>query len=158
MSLCRRRREPHRHNTSGRSSLQQFNHATGRAKGRLLRQTFIIALVLVSGVLVTNGGIELFFGYRENVEALGKLQQVMAEGAAFKIQQFVLDIEKTMNASTQTQEIVTSGLTEAYRFQLAKLLRGAPAITAATVVDANGYEQLKVTTSLPAPATRSSKR
>jgi signal transduction histidine kinase len=56
----------------------------------------------------------------------------------------VQDIEKTLRASTQTPEIVTGGLTEAYRFQLIKLLRVAPAITTATAVDADGREQFKV--------------
>ena len=112
--------------------------------GRLLRRTFLIALILVSGGLITSGAIELFFRYRESVEGIGSLQREMAQGVAFKIQQFVQDIEKTLRASTQTPEIVTSGLTEAYRFQLIKLLRVAPAITTATAVDANGGEQLKV--------------
>ena len=115
-----------------------------RGAGRLLRRTFLIALILVSGGLITSGAIELFFRYRESVEGIGLLQREMAQGVAFKIQQFVQDIEKTLRASTQTPEIVNSGLTEAYRFQLIKLLRVAPAITTATAVDANGDEQLKV--------------
>ena len=115
-----------------------------RGGGRLLRRTFLIALILVSGGLITSGAIELFFRYRESVAGIGSLQREMAQGVAFKIQQFVQDIEKTLRASTQTPEIVTSGLTEAYRFQLIKLLRVAPAITTATAVDANGGEKLKV--------------
>jgi len=111
---------------------------------RLLRKTFLIALILVSGGLITNGAIELFFRYSESVEDIGSLQREMARGVAFKIQQFVQDIEKTLRASTQTPEIVIDGLTEAYRFQLIKLLRIAPAITAVTAVDADGGEQLKV--------------
>src|SRR5439155_26968840 len=111
--------------------------------GRLLRRTFLIALVLVSGGLLTSGVVELFFRYRESVEGIWALQREMAQGAAFKIQQFVQDIEKTLQASTQTPDIVAAGLTEAYRFQLSKLLKVAPAITTATVLDANGRELLK---------------
>lgn len=81
-----------------------------RRGGRLLRRTFIIALVLVSGGLLTSGAVELFFRYRESVEGIWALQREMAQGAAFKIQQFVQDIEKTMRASTQTSDIVTAGL------------------------------------------------
>lgn len=112
--------------------------------GRLLRRTFLIALLLVSSGLITSGAVELVFRYRESVEGIGALQREMAQGAAFKIQQFVQDIEKTMHASTQTPEIVTGGLTSAYRFQLLKLLRVAPAITTVIAVDADGREQLKV--------------
>ena len=111
---------------------------------RLLRRTFFIAFILVSGGLITSGAVELFFRYRESVEGIGALQREMAQGVAFKIQQFVQDIEKTLRASTQTPEIVTGGLTEAYRFQLIKLLRVAPAISTATAVDTIGGEQLKV--------------
>jgi hypothetical protein len=97
----------------------------------------------VSGGLLTSGAVELFFRYRESVEGIWALQREMAQEAAFKIQQFVQDIEKTMRASTQTPDIVTAGLTEAYRFQLIKLLKVTPAITTATVLDANGHELLR---------------
>ncbi len=112
--------------------------------GRLLRRTFVLALLLVSGTLLTSGAVELLFKYRESVEAIEALQREMALGAAFKIQQFVQDIEKTMRASTQAQEIVLAGLTEAYRFELIQLLKTAPAITEVTALDASGREQLKV--------------
>lgn len=127
------------------SARTQANRVTPGSKGggRLLRQTFIIALVLVSGGLLTSGAVELFFRYRESVEGIGALQREMAQGAAFKIQQFVQDIEKTMRASTQTPDIVAAGLTETYRFQLSKLLKVTPAITTATVLDANGRAQIK---------------
>jgi signal transduction histidine kinase len=120
--------------------------------GRLLRRTFGIALVLVSGGLITSGGVELYFRYRESVESIETLQREMAQGAAFKIQQFVRDIEKTLRASTQTKEIVTAGLTEAFRFELIKLLRTAPAITEAAALDGTGQERVKVSrvrTTLP---------
>jgi signal transduction histidine kinase len=112
--------------------------------GRLLRRTFLIAFLLVSGGLITSGAVELVFRYRESVESIGALQREMAQGVAFKIQAFVQDIEKTLRASTQTPEIVTEGLTDAYRFQLIKLLRVAPAITTATALDTEGHETLKV--------------
>ena len=113
----------------------QTGHAASgsRSGSRLLRRTFVIAFLLVSGGLLTSGAVELFFRYRESVEGIGALQREMAQGAAFKIQQFVQDIEKTMRASTQTSDIVAAGLTEAYRFQLSKLLKVTPAITTATV-------------------------
>lgn len=123
----------------------QASHAApgSRSGGWLLRRTFIIALVLVSGGLLTSGAVELFFRYRESVASIWVLQQEMAQGAAFKIQQFVQDIEKTTRASTQTPDIVAAGLTQAYRFQLSKLLKVTPAITTVTVLDANGREQMR---------------
>ena len=112
--------------------------------GRLVRRTFVIALILVSSGLLAGGSVELFFRYRESMESIWVLQREMAQGAAFKIQQFMQEIEKTMRASTKTQEIIGTGLTKAYRFHLIKLLKAAPAITAVAALDTTGQEQLKV--------------
>src|SRR5262245_56248352 len=132
--------------TSAEPASGQANLVVPGSKGggRLLRRTFVIALVLVSGGLISSGVLEVFFRYRESVEGIEALQREMAQGAAFKIQQFVRDIEKTLRASTQAQEIIASGLTETYRFELIKLLKVAPAITEAVALDANGRERLKV--------------
>jgi signal transduction histidine kinase len=123
-----------------------------RTGGRLLRRTFLISLLLVSIGLVVSGAVELFFSYKEKIAALGELQREIAQGAAFKIQQFVDDIEKTMRATTQTQGIVTNGLTQDFRFELIKLLKVAPAITEVVAVNINGKEEIKVSrvrTTLP---------
>ena len=112
--------------------------------GRLLWRTFVIALLLVSGGLLTSGVVELVFRYRESVESIGALQREMAQGAGFKIQQFVQDIEKTMRATTQTREIALVGLTDAYWFELIKLLKVAPAITEAVALNPDGRERFKV--------------
>lgn len=104
------------------------DQATKDTLGFLQGQWYVaLVILLVSGGLLTSGAVELFFRYRESVEGIGALQREMAQGAAFKIQQFVQDIEKTMRASTQTPDIVAAGLTEAYRFQLSKLLKVTPA-------------------------------
>ncbi|MFQ5932426.1 MAG: cache domain-containing protein, partial [Nitrospiraceae bacterium] len=120
------------------------SRSESRRSGRLLRRTFVIALLLVSGGLITSGGVELFFRYRESVEDIGALQQEMAQGAAFKIQQFIREITRTMEAATQTKEIVAAGLTKGYRFDLAKLLKAVPAITDVAALDANGHEQIRL--------------
>lgn len=112
--------------------------------GRLVRRTFVIALVLVSSGLLAGGAVELYLRYRESVESIWVLQREMARGAAFKIHQFMQEIEKTMRASTQTPEIVSTGLTQAYEFQLIKLLKVVPAITASVALDADGRERFKV--------------
>jgi hypothetical protein len=55
----------------------QFSHPVraSASGGRLLRRTFVIALVLVSGGLISSGVLELFFRYRESVEAIEALQR-----------------------------------------------------------------------------------
>jgi hypothetical protein len=41
--------------------------------GRLLRRTFLIALFVVSGGLLTSGAVELVFRYQESVAEIGTL-------------------------------------------------------------------------------------
>ena len=110
---------------------------------RLLRRTFVLAFVLISGGLITSGGLELFFRYRDSVDDIAILQREMAQGAAFKIRQFVRDIEKTMRASTQTPQNITEGLGEAFRFQLIKMMKVSPAISTSVAIDRSGREILK---------------
>jgi len=112
--------------------------------GRLVRRTFIIALVLVSSGLLVGGTVELYLRYKESVESIWLLQREMAQGAAFKIHQFVQEIENTMRASTQTPDIVSAGLTEAYEFELIKLLKVVPAITTVVALDSDGRERFKL--------------
>ena len=45
--------------------------------GKLLRHTFLVAVLLVSGGLMTSGAIELFFRHRESVNSIRALQQEM---------------------------------------------------------------------------------
>ena len=112
--------------------------------GRLVRRTFIIALILVSSGLLVGGSVELYLRYNESVESIWVLQREMARGAAFKIHQFVQEIENMMRASTQTADIVSSGLTEAYELELIKLLKVVPAITSVVALDADGLERFKL--------------
>lgn len=130
-------------NNSRNSKAPARRLGSGAGGGRLVRRTFVIALVLVTSGLLAGGAVELFFRYHESVQSIWVLQKEMARGAAFKIQQFMQQIEKTMRHSTRTPDIVDAGLTEAYRFQLIKLLKAVPSITAVAALDANGREQFK---------------
>jgi len=115
-----------------------------RGEGRLLRRTFLIAFVLMSGGLLSSSAVELVFRYRESVEGLRAVQQEMARTAAVQVQQFLTEIHQRLQAATHTPETLTAGLTEAYRFALRTLLHMAPAITHAAVLDTTGRERLKV--------------
>jgi class 3 adenylate cyclase len=119
-------------------------HKSDRSGGRLVRRTFIIALVLLTSGLIVGGAIELVFRYQENVNNIWELQTEMAKGAAFKIQQFMQGIEKTMRASSRTQAIVDSGLTKDFEVELIKLSKAEPAITAVSALDSEGQELFKL--------------
>jgi signal transduction histidine kinase len=115
-----------------------------QGSGRLLRRTFLVAMLLVSSGLLTSGAIELIFRYRESVVSIQTLQQEMAQSAAFKIQQYVDNLTHTLRTVSQTEALVTNGITDQYRFQLLKLLRVSFAITTASALDDTGREALKV--------------
>ena len=118
--------------------------ATGQQNGQLVRRTFIIAMVLLSSGFVAGGAIELVLRYQESVNSIWVLQTEMAKAAAFKINQFMREIEKTMRVSTLTREIVDSGLTEDIEIELIKLLKREPAITTVSALDTSGQELYKV--------------
>ena len=61
---------------------------------RLVRRTVLIALLLVSGSLLSSSSIELIFHYRESMENLRVGQQVMADNAALQVQRFIEEIHQ----------------------------------------------------------------
>ena len=112
--------------------------------GRLLRRTFVLAAVLVSGGLIVSAAVELVYRYQENVANVADLQAQMAGSAAIKIRQFVDDIEKSMRASAHSEEALSTGLTPSFRFQLLKLLKITPAVMSAVALDRDGREIVAV--------------
>ncbi len=113
-------------------------------RGRLLRRTFVLAFLLVASGLAVSAAVELYFSYRENVANIAALQTETSRAAAFKIRQFVSDIEKAMAATAQSADAVANGFTPTFRFQLLKLLKIAPAVTNVVAADRNGHEIARV--------------
>ena len=109
-----------------------------RPRGRLVRDYFLISVVLVGGGLITSGIIEIYFRYQESREQLGLYQREVAAGAAFKIERFVQEIHNTLKGATRSREIAPRGLTPEFRFELEKLLLIAPAVTEAIALDESG--------------------
>ena len=94
---------------------------------------------------MVSAAVELVLRYRENVDAVVVLQQEMAQGAAFKIRQFIGDIEKSMRSSALSAEAVATGrLSGSFRFELLKLLKTTPAVSSAAALDRRGQEVAKV--------------
>jgi signal transduction histidine kinase len=111
-------------------------------KGRLFRKYFLLILGFVCGALLLSGGTSLYFSYQENKEALAKLQQEKAAGAAARIEQFVSQIEQQL-AFAALPQLGAEGL-EQRRIEFLKLLRVVPAVTDIMQIDAAGREQLAV--------------
>jgi hypothetical protein len=61
-------------------------------RGRLFRKYVLFFVGLVGVALLVNGGVDFWFGYQENKEALVRVQQEKADAAAQHIQEFVEEI------------------------------------------------------------------
>jgi signal transduction histidine kinase len=115
-----------------------FRLFRARPRGRLVRDYFLISVVLVGGGLISSGLVEIYFRYQESREQLAIYQHEVATGAAFKIERFVQEIHNTLKGATRSREIAPKGLTPEFRFELEKLLLIAPAVTEAVALDEKG--------------------
>src|SRR3989304_7368908 len=97
------------------------NKGVGQKRGRLVRNYFLISVVLISGGLITSGLVELYFRYQESWEHLARLQHEITAGAAFKIERFIQEIEHTLRATTKSREVTEKGLSPEYHFELRRL-------------------------------------
>jgi signal transduction histidine kinase/HAMP domain-containing protein len=123
-----------------------------RPHGRLVREYFLISVLLVGGGLIASGVVEIYFRYQESREQLALYQHEVAAGAAFKIERFVQEIHNTLKGATRSREIAPKGLTPEFRFELEKLLLIAPAVTEAVALDDKGAVRVQVSrlrTALP---------
>jgi signal transduction histidine kinase/HAMP domain-containing protein len=114
-----------------------------RRRERLVRDYFLISVVLIGGGLITSGLIEIYYRYHESREQLARLQKEIAAGAAYKIEHFVDEIHNILKGATKSRDIAPKGLTADFRFELEKLLLIAPAVTEAVALNENGLIQVQ---------------
>ena len=110
-------------------------------RGRLLWHYFLISFVLLAGGLITSGLWEIYFRYQEIRANIAFVQKGAAADAAFRIEQFVLQIHQFLVAATRSREVTAKGLSPDYRFELERILLGAPAVTEVVAVDIRGIRQ-----------------
>ena len=106
--------------------------------GRLARQYFVVFVVLLGGGLITSGLLELYFRYRESREQIAVVQGEIANSAAQRIAQFILNIEDHMKSATISDVVAREGIGDTYQFELAKLLATTSAITDVLAAGADG--------------------
>ena len=104
--------------------------------------TLIISLV--AGMLVASSVFSILFSYRETQEHLATLQNEKAGGAAARIEQYILDIERQIGWTALPGGDDDRDRMERRRIEYLKLLRQVPAITEVAWIDASGREQLHV--------------
>src|SRR5262245_13288498 len=124
--------------------LRLIGNVTGeRRRGRLMRDYFLVSVLLVGGGLTISGGVEIYYSFQESQPNLADVQREVAAGAAVKIERFIQEIHNTLKGATRSREIAPRGLTDEFRFELEKLLLIAPAITEAVALDRDGKIQVQ---------------
>jgi len=101
-------------------------------------------VILVSGALVVSGLVEIWFSYRENKEALSRIQHEKAVSAAIRIEQFVRELERQLAWIAQTPWGPRGVPLDQRRLDSLRLLRHVPAVTEVSHLDPTGHEQLRV--------------
>lgn len=95
-------------------------------------------------MLVASSAFSILFSYRETQEHLATLQTEKAGGAAARIEQYILDIERQIGWTALPGGDDDRDRMERRRIEYLKLLRQVPAITEVAWIDADGREQLHV--------------
>jgi hypothetical protein len=105
--------------------------------------TLIIALV--------GGALSLLFSWREIQAHLVALQAEKAQGAATRIEQYILDIEHQLGWTAFPRMDALSDPVEQRRIEYLKLLRQVPAVTELVWIGPDGRERLRVSRLAMAP-------
>src|SRR5512140_98544 len=111
---------------------------------RLFPKYAILIMALVGGTLIASSAMGLYFSYRENQDHLAALQAEKAQGAANRIEQFILDIQQQLSWTALLPTDGTIDPLEARRFEYIKLQRQAPAVTDVIWLDPQGKQRLRV--------------
>ena len=109
-------------------------------RNRLFRKYVVPFVALVSGALLANGILEIYFTYRESRAQLAQIQRGHAQAAALQIQHFVQDVERQIGWTAHPQ--IASMPLEQRQLDFVRLLRQAQAITEVMFLDGQGREQL----------------
>jgi signal transduction histidine kinase len=87
--------------------------------------------------------LEIHFRYQESQENLTLLQQEIAAAAAFKVEQFVHQIETSLRTATKSPVIARRGLSDDFQSELTRLLLVMPAIEEVAAFDLTGRIHLQ---------------
>ena len=121
-----------------------FSRSQTAGGGRLVRQYFLVFVILIGGGLIASGLLEIYFRYYETQAQVALVQGEVAQTVVSKIAQSILEIEGQMKAVSLSQEIAVKGFGSEYKFELMKLLNVAPAITEVVAIDVQGAPRVHV--------------
>ena len=133
------------------------NLTLGKGKHRLVRSYFLVSFLLVGFGILTSGFIGTYYHLSDIREQASSLQQEISQSAAYKIEKFIEDLEGNMKAVTLNREVIASGLSPDFDFQLRKLLKLSAPVSEALAADSNGliYKHVSRVRTIPASNTQS---
>ncbi len=111
---------------------------------RLYPKYATLIIAVVAGVLGASSAVSLLFSWREIQAHLVAMQTEKAQGAATRIEQYILDIEHQIGWTAFPRLDNTADALEARRIEYLKLQRQVPAITELVWIGADGRERLRV--------------
>src|SRR4051794_18688841 len=112
-----------------RSALTTSHTTMNLPRWRLFPKYATLIVAVVAGVLVISGAISLAFSWRETRSHLVALQFEKAQGAAMRIEQYILDIEHQLGWTSFPRMDTAGDAVEQRRIEYLKLLRQVPAVT-----------------------------
>jgi hypothetical protein len=116
-----------------------------KASSGLFGKYVVYFTILVTVALLASGLSGLYFSYyRENVDSLVTLQREKAVAVAYKIEQYVKEIERQIGWTALSPASAEKSALIQRRLDYLKLLRQVPSITEIGYLDATGREQLRV--------------
>ena len=115
-----------------------------KTPGKLFRKYVVLFVTLVGGALLTSGLIGIYFSYQENKTALVSIQREKAQAAAFRIEQFVKEIERQIGWIVPSPWGASAETPDQLRLEYLKFLHQVPAVTTISYLDSTGMEQLQV--------------
>ena len=127
----------------------RLNVAQGKARPRrpLFQKYFAVVFAAVVVPLLASGASDAWFGYLDQRRTLSMTLRAEADAAAARIQGFLDGIPSQLNWTIQTPW--ADGVDERHRFDALRLMRQAPAIAEAILVDGKGVERLHVSRTAP---------
>ena len=111
---------------------------------RLFPKYATLIIVVVASELVITGAVSLLFSWREIQSHMVALQVEKAQGAATRIEQYILDIEHQLGWTAFPRLDTAGDPLEQRRIEYLKLQRQVPAITELVWIGADGRERLRV--------------
>ena len=111
---------------------------------RLFPKYATLIIALVAGVLIASGAVSLYFSWRETQSNLVALLAEKAQGAATRIEQYILDIEHQLGWTAFARMEPAGDPLEQRRIDYLKLLRQVPAVTELVWIGPDGRERLRV--------------